>query len=319
MKDKTELLALIRSTSSFLLTAHIFPDGDNIGSLVALRAGLLKLGKKVQIAIDDTVPSTYMFLEGSRYIMKPKDIEAGYEVIIVLDSSSIDRIGAVQGLVGPDMPMLNIDHHISNTGFGTIQHVDSQAAATAEIIYQLLLDLGVEFDREIATALYAGIATDCGFFKYANTSPRTMHIAADMIAFGALPNEISDAVETRSLTGLKLLARVLDRVEISDDSKIAWLYIDQELLGSVSAEQEDTEGFINYIRYIDGVEVAVLFREVPARGIKVSMRSRRNVDVSAIALRFGGGGHIRAAGCSFAGTLEEAKDKVLAAIHGALG
>lgn len=314
MKNKAELLSLIQGHSSFLLTAHIFPDGDNIGSLMALRAALLKMGKSVQVAIDDQIPAMYTFLEGTQNILKPELVKEGFEVLIVLDSSSIDRIGAVQDLIKADMPFVNIDHHVSNTGFGTIQYIDTQAAATAEIIYQLLVDLGVEIDKDMATAIFTGIATDCGFFKYANTTPHTMHIAAEMISYGAKPNEISDLLEMRTLPALKLLSRVLQSIEVSTDGKIAWLIIDQQLLDSVGANSEDTEGFINYARYIDGVEVAVLFRDVPGRGIKVSMRSRANIDVSRIALQFGGGGHKRAAGCSFEGQMEETKRQILTAI-----
>jgi phosphoesterase RecJ-like protein len=315
MKNKAELLSLLQDHASFLLTAHVFPDGDNLGSLTALRAGLLKLGKRVQVTIDDSVPAAYAFLEGIQSVLRPELVNNDYEVIMVLDSSSIDRIGAVQNLVKPNIPLINLDHHVSNTGFGTLQYIDEQAAATAEIIYQLLLDLGIALDSNMATAIFTGIATDCGFFKYANTTPRTMRIAAEMISYGAKPHEISDAVEMRTIPVLKLLSRVLDSVEVSSDGKIAWLTIDPTLLSSLGANQEDTDGFINYARYIRGVEVAVLFREVPGRGIKVSMRSRKNFDVSKIALQFGGGGHKLAAGCSFNTQIEEAKQQVLTTIR----
>jgi len=315
MKNKAALLSLLQGKMSFLLTAHIFPDGDNLGSLMALRAGLLKLGKRVQVTIDDSVPAAYAFVEGSQSILRPEMVNNDYEIIIVLDSSSIDRIGAVQNLVKQNIPMINIDHHISNTGFGTVQYIDEQAAATAEIIYQLLLDLGVALDDNIAAAIFTGIATDCGFFRYANTTPRTLSIAAEMVSHGAKPHEISDAVEMRTVPVLKLLSRVLDSIEVSSNGKIAWLTIDQTLLSSLGANPEDTDGFINYARYIRGVEVAVLFREVPDRGIKVSMRSRNNFDVSKTALHFGGGGHKLAAGCSFDTQMEDAKEQVLAKIR----
>jgi phosphoesterase RecJ-like protein len=314
MKDNSALLELIHSNTSFLLTAHIFPDGDNIGSLLALRAGLLKLDKRVQVILDDSVPTSYTFLAGSSDIVSPEAVAKDYDVMIVLDSSSIDRIGTLQAVIRQDKPLVNIDHHVSNTGFGTLQCIDTNAAATAEIVYQILWDLGVTFDAEMATAIYTGVATDCGFFKYANTTPRTLQIAAEMIAHGAKPNEISDAIEMRSLSALRLLARALERIEVTKDGKIAWLVIDQDLLDSAGAGQGDAEGFINYARYIQGVEVALLFREVSGRGVKVSMRSKQYVDVSAIALSFGGGGHKRAAGCSFDTGLKEAKEMVIKAI-----
>lgn len=314
MKDKTKVVDLLKQKSSFLLTAHIFPDGDNIGSLLALRSGLLKLGKQVQVVIDDNVPATYHFLEGINNIMRPEDVRRDFEVLIVLDTSSVDRIGFVQDFIDKRIILANIDHHISNTGFGDVQYVNPVAAATAEIVFELLAELDISIDREIANAIFTGIATDCGFFKYANTTARTMEIAGKMIALGAKPNEVSDAVETKSPVALKLLARVLDRIQITAKGKLAWLSIDEDLLTSVGAQQDDTDGFINYARYIEGVEVAVLFREVPGRGVKVSMRSKDNIDVSQIALHFGGGGHQKAAGCSFAVPLDEAKEKVLKAI-----
>lgn len=318
MKDKQQVLELIKSKASFLLTAHIFPDGDNLASLLALRAALLQLGKKVQVVIDDKIPANYYFLAGINNIRQTGDICRDFEVLVVLDSSSIDRIGAVQEFVNEQITMINIDHHVSNTGFGNVQYIDVAAAATAEIIFDLLTELGTTFTAEIATAVFTGIATDCGFFKYANTTPKAMAIAGKMIACGAKPHEISDALKTKSPAALKLLARVLEQIQLTAKGKVSWLVINEEILAATGAQQEDTNGLINYARYIEGVEVAVLFREVAGRGVKVSMRSKGDADVSLIALNFGGGGHQKAAGCSFDATLEETKEQVLQAIIGQL-
>lgn len=315
MKDKRQVLDLIKLKSSFLLTAHIFPDGDNLASLLALRAGLVHLGKRVQVVIDDDIPSGYHFLADIKNIIQPEDVRPDFEVLIVLDSSSIDRIGSVQAFINEHITVVNIDHHISNTGFGDVQYVDPAATATAEIVYELLSELNIVLDREIASAIFTGIATDCGFFKYANTTAKSMEIAGKMIILGAKPQEISDALETKSPEALKLLARILEHIQITAKGKVAWLSIDENMLTATGAMQEDANGFINYVRYIEGVEVAVLFREVSGSGVKVSMRSKGDIDVSQIAVRFGGGGHQKAAGCSFNTTLNEAKEQVFAVIE----
>lgn len=319
MKDKRSVLELLKHRSAFLLTAHIFPDGDNIASVLALRAGLLQLGKRVQVAIDDTIPAQFRFLAGIESIMQPAEVHRDFEALIVLDSSSIDRIGSVQDFISEQISVVNIDHHISNTGFGDVQYIDPAATATAEIVFELLSDLNISMDIEIAKAIFTGIATDCGFFKYANTTSKSMAIAGKMIALGARAHEISDALKTKSPAALKLLACVLDRIQTTAQGKLAWLSIDDDMLTAVDAQQSDTDGFINYARYIEGVEVAVLFREVAGKGVKVSMRSKGDIDVSLIALHFGGGGHQKAAGCSLDVTLDAAKEQVLAVIEEQLG
>lgn len=318
MKDKAKVLEIIKRKPSFLLTAHVFPDGDNIASLLALRSGLLQLGKQVQVVLDDDIPDNFKFLADTKYILKPDAAKHDFDVLVVLDSSSIDRIGAVQALICGEKTVMNIDHHVSNTLFGDVHCIDATAAATAEIVYELLSELNIAFDENVASAIFTGIATDCGFFKYANTTTKTMEIAGKMIAFGAKPHEISDALETRSPAALKLLARVLERIEITAQGKLAWLCIDEEILAAAGARPDDTDGFINYVRYIEGVEVAVLFREVSGKGVKVSMRSKGEIDVSQIALHFGGGGHKKAAGCSFNTDLAEAKERLLSFIVGQL-
>ena len=314
MKDRVKIRELINQKSSFLLTAHIFPDGDNIGSLLAMRAALQQLGKRVQVAIDDTVPANLHFLAGVEHIIRPEEICPDFQVLMILDSSSVDRIGSIQKYFTDQITVVNIDHHISNTGFGDIQYLDAAAAATAEIIYDLLVELNVTVNGDIANALFTGIATDCGFFKYANTTVKAMKIAGKMIEFGAKPQEISDMLESKSLPALKLLARVLEQIQIAAQGKLAWLSIDEASLKATGASHEDTDGFINYVRFIQGVEVALLFREVPGRGVKVSMRSKGAIDVNQIAQHFGGGGHKKAAGCSFEGSLHEATEQVVKAV-----
>ena len=315
MKDKAKIRELINQKSSFLLTAHIFPDGDNIGSLLALRAALQQLGKRVQVAVDDAVPANLHFLAGIEHIKRAEEITPDFQVLMILDSSSVDRIGAVQKYFNEQITVVNIDHHISNTGFGNIQYLDAAAAATAEIIFDLLVELNVTIDSAMANALFTGIATDCGFFKYANTTVKAMEIAGKMLACGARPQEISDALESKSLPALKLLARVLEQIQVAAQGKLAWLSIDEASLKASGASHEDTDGFINYVRFIQGVEVALLFREVPGRGVKVSMRSKGAIDVNQLAQHFGGGGHQKAAGCSFEGSLQEATERVVRAVE----
>lgn len=314
MKDKAAVKQIIYEKSSFLLTAHIFPDGDNIGSLLALRAALEQLGKRVQVVLDDAVPASFHFLAGIEHIKRAEEISPDFEVLMVLDSSGIERIGSIQRLLNEQTIVVNIDHHISNTGFGQVNYIDAAATATAEMVYDLLVELNVTINEEIATAVFTGIATDCGFFKYGNTTRKAMEAAGKMIDYGARPQQISDTLESKSLPALKLLARALEQIQIGAQGRLAWLAIDEAALAATGTGQEDTEGLINYVRFIQGVEVALLLREVPGRGVKVSMRSKGTIDVNQIAQRFGGGGHMKAAGCSFSIPLSAATEQIVQAV-----
>lgn len=297
---------MLHSASTIVLTAHVHPDGDSLGSMLALYQALQADGKKVHLLLDDVVPATYHFLPNWKKISKPVDNDRfTTDLLVILDASDIERIGKVQNAV--KAPILNIDHHISNTRFADYTYIDSKVAATGEIILELLNLMKYKVTADIGTCLYTAIATDCGFFRYANTSASTLRYAADLVEAGAQPQSISEALEQRSLSNIVTLTKVLQTIEMHYEGKIATMTIFPDLLHD---PDENTEGFINYARSIEGVEIAILFRAIDEQTVRISFRSHR-ADVSQVALAFGGGGHIRAAGCTVHDTLENAIAQVL--------
>ncbi len=315
MKAVTEagVLALLKENRSFVLTAHVSPDGDSLGSLLAFYEFLTQQGKQVMIVLDDVVPPAYKILphwEAIRTVDEVGRINA--DLLVILDASTADRIGRVGSIV--HAPTLNIDHHVSNRGFTDYRWLDADAAATGELIYRLIDEAKSPITKEIAINLYTAIATDCGFFRYANTKPTTMRIGAELLAHGVEPNVIAEALETVSMDTMRLTVRALQTMTFFADGKIAIITVTKDML----THDESTDELITYPRKIEGVDVAVMLKQRDDSSVKVSMRSK-GVDVSRVALCFGGGGHARAAGCSIEGTIEEAREKLLAVIMPEVG
>ncbi|WP_425060905.1 Bifunctional oligoribonuclease and PAP phosphatase NrnA [Sporomusa carbonis] len=301
---------LLDQAKSIMLTTHISPDGDALGSLLALYAYLSAQKKQVRMLLDDEIPRTYKFLSGWEKIEKPASPESHADLLVVLDASDLSRIGKVSTVV--KAPILNLDHHISNVKFADYWYIDSQAAATGEIILKLFNEVNADITADMATALFTAIATDCGFFRFANTSADTLKFAAELVALGAKPHIISEHLDIKPRAVIEALPKVLETLEIIDGGpagQIATLTLKQDI---VSELKEDTEGFINYPRNIDGVEIAIMFKEVDNNNVRVSLRSR-TADVSQLALSFGGGGHARAAGCTVTGQLDQVKARVIEA------
>lgn len=303
---------LLQKAGSIVITAHENPDGDAIGSTLALMYYLKVCGKQAVVCIDDDIPRGFNIVPGAAEIVRrpPEGFRA--DLLVVLDTG-LDRIGRVREFC-PEVPVLNLDHHISNTGGADYLYVDHTRAAVAELVYELLTLLGAGFTKEMAWAVYTGLATDTGFFKYSNTTPYTMRAAADMIAAGAVPNLISEALEAKPYEVIKGMAAAMQTIEITSGGRISGMYLDYETMQGI----ESTEGFIDYARVIEGVEVAVLIKSVERKVCRVSMRSK-GFDVNKIAMSFGGGGHVRAAGCTIYAGLAEAKEKVLGALKTAMG
>jgi len=310
--DIVSLYELLEKKDSFIITSHIAPDGDSIGSVLALTLALLKNGKKAVAVIKDDIPKKYRFLPGVNLIVK--DTLDSFDVIIALDCGDIERLGFEKTLKEYAPMIVNIDHHKSNSFFGDLNLVDANSSSVGEMIYRLL-DGKVEIDYDIAINLYTAIITDTGSLKYSNTTPLSLRILANLVDKGVRPDYVSRNVfEKRSLASIKLLKSVLNTLEISSDGKIACLFITQDMLKDSNADEEDTDGMINYAREIEGVEVAAIFKEIEGSLIRVGLRSNEWVDVSAIAAKFNGGGHPRAAGCQINLPLKEAYDIVLKVI-----
>jgi phosphoesterase RecJ-like protein len=309
---REEVLAELRSGQKFLLTTHENPDGDALGSLVAMNEILQALGKDtVMFMSAEEYPLPYEYrdlpLGGVQHAL-PAD--ADERTIVFLDCGNLDRM-PVDFLQRDDAHIVNIDHHHDNTLFGTANFVVDGASSTAEIIWDLNKDLGVELTQEIAEALYVGLVTDTGKFQYENTTPRSHEMAADLLAHGVEVHEIFRRLyENVPLAKLELLARVLSRVERYDDGRLTISYILRSDYEETGADENYSEGIVDHIRAVEGTVVAALVREQLKDGRegvrKVSLRaSADEVDVSVIARAEGGGGHRQAAGFSTTRTREE--------------
>jgi len=314
-----ELLeTLSRPSGAVLCLGHVHPDGDVLGTLFGLGLALGAAGASVTFAGPHPVPETLSFLPGADRWQVWKAAPGMFDVIVMTDCPNPVRSeGLLETARGPHTRLLNIDHHPDNRRYGTVNWIDPSAAATGEMIFDLVRALGLRVTPAVALNLFTAIHTDTGSFRYSNTTPRTFRIAAELAAAGADPALVSDRLyQQRAGDWLVQLGEVLRRVEISDDGQIAWLSLPR---GLVSREFLDAEDLVGYPRSVRGVKVAVLFSEEAPGKIKASLRGKGDVPVNAIAHRFGGGGHENAAGCTLSGTLAEAAAALLHAVRESLG
>ena len=287
----------INLSDKIYIASHINPDGDNIGSTLALTMALKKIHKKVIPLLPGEIPRDYRFLPGlNLYEDYREDLES-VELFIVLDSGDEDRLGKNKALLKRAKNILNIDHHVSNTNFGDINLVHEKMSSTGEIIYHLIKGLHIEIDPDIATCLYTAISTDTGSFLYDNVTADTHEIIADLIRVGIDKANINiELYGSRSLEKTELFIKVLSTLKLYNNNKIAIVYVTQKMLEETGTILDDTEGIISFVREIEPVEVACILKESEEKKTKISMRSKKYIDVSAIASNFQGGGHIRAAG-----------------------
>jgi phosphoesterase RecJ-like protein len=303
----------IKRYNRFLITSHINPEGDAIGSQIALASLLKRLKKEAVILNESPVPHILQFIKGSENILKEMPHDFNFQAVIILDCPDLTRIERVNEYIPKEKVIINIDHHISNINFGKYNWVDIQISSTGEMVYGLFKAFKLKIDIDEAMALYTAIMTDTGSFKYTNTSSRTHRVAAELLDTGVRPYEIYGRIyETSSLQDTSLLGEALQTMRLTDDGKIAWLWVTKEMLKKTKASLEGTENIVNFARSIEGVEVAVLFRETGTDDrVKVSFRSKGNLDVNRLAAFFGGGGHPTASGCSVFGKMEDVEKKVL--------
>ena len=300
---------LLKSAQKLVIVSHVSPDGDTLGSSLALMHALRMLGKEVIMNVDDDISTVYSFLPGiDEYRRFAPDESVDADLLVIIDASSADRAGNAMEVV-KSPAVLSIDHHKTNTRFADYLYLDSDAAATAEIIYSLLLEMGIKLTRDIATCIYEGLYTDTGSFKYSNTTSNTLKTAADLLEYGVNPSVISDNMELKSRSQIEMLRKVLETLTFLKDGKIAYIEIPLELYD----HNVETDAFISYPRYVEGVEIALLFKQVEDNLTRVSFRSKE-IDVARIALSFGGGGHKKAAGCSIYAPLKEAEEVILRAV-----
>ncbi|MBI4846452.1 MAG: bifunctional oligoribonuclease/PAP phosphatase NrnA [Candidatus Omnitrophica bacterium] len=319
---KKKILDEIKNRKSFLVVAHIHPEGDSIGSQIAL-ANLLKgMGKSVRVINEDKVPRNLLFLPGVDRIERFSNLEkkeVDFDAAIILDCPTLERIGKVKQLLGSKY-IINIDHHISNEGFGDINWVDLKASSAGEMIYALFKSAEKEIDNASALCVYVAIMTDTGSFHYSNTTSQTHKIIAELLNFKINPTKIYEYIyETKSFDTLKLLAEVLANLQKSKDGKYVWFKVTDEMLKRNRLTAESTEDFIDFVRMIEGAEVVAYLRELDSDNkVKVSLRSKTDVDVNAVAKNFGGGGHYAASGCVIEKCMEETEQLLYQQIKKAL-
>lgn len=300
---------MLMTAQKIVLCCHVSPDGDTLGSALGLMHILDSLGKDVTVFVDDDISKGFKFLPGIERCQRPvagQQINA--DILAVIDASSFDRIGIAAEVVKAPV-LLNIDHHISNTEFADYLYLDAKAAATGEIMCDLFEAMGWDYDEKSALCFYTAISTDCGSFRYSNTTSKTMQRAAKLLDYGVVPSIISDNLDMKSRETVELLSKVLPSLTFAYDGKVAYVAIPNELYN----KDVQTDSFVSYPRYIEGVDVAIMFKAVEENVVRVSMRSSKT-DVAQIALSFGGGGHVKAAGCTVNEPLEKAQQLILAAI-----
>jgi phosphoesterase RecJ-like protein len=315
-----QIIKHIKEGQHILIASHAEPDGDSVGSLVALGLALTKLDKKITMHNPSPIPAVYRFLPGAGRIVGQIKNADTYDLALVLDCGDLARIGKTSAEVGKIPIVINIDHHVSNTGFGHIQYIDTTACATAEIVYRLISALEIPFDKAVATSIYTGILTDTGSFRFSNTNKAAFAISKAMTDAGVEPHSVAQHVfGTYSLGRIKLLNLALNSIEISDNGKLSMMTITRSMLNTTETNSEDLDGMINYARRIEDVKVAALIHEIKNGAGKftnmnryhVSLRSDSCVDVAKIAEKFGGGGHASAAGFQIESTLVALKTKII--------
>lgn len=315
MSELQAVIEAIRGSERLLIAGHVDPDPDCYGSMLALDWLLERLGKRsLPISHDPPLPQWDFLprIERVRLASSPGPWRSErWDALIVVDCG-VDRIGDAAPFAPSVGRVINIDHHVTNPGTGHVNLIRPEAAAAGELVYDLVVAAGLEPDAEVATLLYAAIMADTGSFRFSNTTARAFEVASRLVAAGARPDLIAREIyDTRSWSYVRLLGRVLETLERSDDGKVAWITLTQKMIAEAGARKDESEGFIQFPRMIGGVEVAIIFRELENGQVRVGFRSRERVDVSALAQEFGGGGHERAAGCTVQGPLELARERIV--------
>lgn len=313
-----KIVNIIKENHKFLITAHDNLDGDSLGSELALALALKKLGKDVDILLEKSIPKQYRFLPGITKLTTtscPKKPD----VLFILDTAGWGQLEKLKPECFNKQTVVNIDHHIDNKRFGDINWVDTKASAVGEQIYNLLKRLSVPLTADIAKCLYTAILTDTGSFQYSNTTAATHRIISQLLTRGVCPPLISGHIYGNiPLSKLKLLQLALKTLKsLGPCNQIIWIWITRKMLKEANARIENTEGFIDYLKAVTGVKIAMVFKETTNPGkIRVTFRSKDpKISVNEIAHQFGGGGHKAAAGCTVWGSKKEVEKKVLKAVR----
>ncbi|MGA9039032.1 MAG: bifunctional oligoribonuclease/PAP phosphatase NrnA [Terriglobales bacterium] len=307
-----EVLKQIEQRDRFVLTSHARPDGDAIGSALACCQILRLMDKEAEVVLRDGVPRIYQTLPFADKVVQSERVNGKYDAAIILECDSVQRTRLL-GL--DDIFLINVDHHVSGRPFANVNWIDPHAVATAEMIFCLAREAGVTISPEIATCLYTAVLTDTGSFMFEGTNERTFTLARELVLAGADPAHCARNVYfAHSTAKLRLLGAALS--DMHREGPLAWISVTQEQMERFAAKEEDCEGLVNYVLSIQDVEVAVFFREVPGGNFRVSLRSKGQLNVAEVAVKFGGGGHQCASGCAIDGPLPNAVSRILAELPG---
>lgn len=310
----------IKENDDFLIVSHIQPDGDATGSALAVAGMLASLGKTFTLVNEGHTPEKFGFLPFYERIHSYTEapLSRTYRNVIAVDCADRERVGTVAEAFAEDGILLNIDHHPTNDHYGDVNVVKDTACATAEVLYELTEVMDLRLNESIATCLYTGILTDTGGFRYANTKPEVLHMASKLLEHNVSPAEVAEkCLETVTYAHTCLLKESLGTLDLDIDGRMAMMIVTDEMKQRNGASKDDMDGLVNYARNIEGVEVGVLLKEQEKGEIKASFRSNTYVDVAAIASTFGGGGHVRASGCTIHADMATAKQQVKAEIQDA--
>jgi len=313
----SEVVQLIEQKHRFMITSHIRPDGDGLGSGLALYWMLRSLGKDATVLLRDRVPPAYTVLPGSDMVVVAQDVSEDYEAAFIIECSDVMRPG-LPSL--KDQFVVNIDHHSTTTAFGNVNWIDPTAAAVGEMIYNLCKALGAQVTKEIAECIYTALLTDTGSFHFSNTTERTLKIASELVRLGVEPARISQALfYSYPFSRIKLLGLVLSTIERDETGRLAWVTMDRETMYESDASEEDSDGIVNHALSVGEVDAVAFFKELSPGVYRVSLRSKGKNNVAKVAEMFGGGGHRNAAGCRIEGDFEDVKRRVIEGLQSAIG
>lgn len=313
----SQVVQLIEQQQRFMITSHIRPDGDGLGSGLALYWMLRNLGKDVDVVLRDRVPPAYNVLPASDLVIVQEDVTESYDAAFIIECSDVERPG-LPSL--KDQFVVNIDHHSTTGPFGDINWIDPTAAAVGEMIYNLCKALGVEVTKQIAECIYTALLTDTGSFHFSNTTERTLKIASELVRLGVEPARISQALfYSGSFSKVKLLGLVLSNIERDESGRIAWITVDRATMYEANACEEDSDGIVNQALSIGEVEAVAFFKELAPSSYRISLRSKGKNNVAKVAELFGGGGHRNAAGCRIEGDFEEVKRRIIEGLQNCVG
>lgn len=307
-----KITTVLNSAKCLLIVTHKEPDFDGIGSMLALGKALINAKKEVVLLTEEPLSAPFDLLKGADRIIQDFDSRRHFDGTIVLDCGERERLGVLGDYVEIPKPVINIDHHETNESFGDLNMVDTESSSTGELVHRIIKAAGFSIDHDIAENIFAAIRADTGSFKYNNATPVSLRIAAEMMEYGVSPWELSQKlIDGYSLSRLKLLEMALGTIEFYHAGKIGVMTLSSEMFEKAGANQLDSERFVDYPRFVSGVEIAILIRQTGVKHYKLSLRSNSNVNVARLASEFGGGGHARAAGIECCGSIGALKRDLL--------